>query len=136
MKKIRFMPALTVLALLLSGCDVDSPLSLMLNPPRCSLSVAEKLISSRENIAIVKLLARNTTQATAYNVGCSINCIYNYTIVERSSAYFGTLYGGQSATSDAWLGGIRSHRGYDWLEITLYWEDAEGEFYDAPFVLE
>ncbi len=136
MKNVRLFLAAIVLSLLLSGCDVDSPLSLMLNPPRCSLSVAEKLISSGGKTAIVKLLARNTTRATAYNVGCSINCILDYTIIERSGAYFGTLYGGQSATSDAWLGGIRSHRGYDWLEITLYWEDAEGEFYDAPFVLE
>jgi hypothetical protein len=71
--------------------------------------------------------------ATAFNVGCTIDLMKGNTIVDRGSAYFGTLEPGISAVDKAYFTEIVTHAEYESTKITLFWNDANDGYYEKEF---
>jgi hypothetical protein len=123
--------ALVMLSSQLSGCGADSSLGIRLHPPECNITSLEKQDGAFAKFATIVMTVENTGKSsTAYNVACFIKLKTGNTILETSSAYFGTLRPGEAAIGIAPFSRIEKHREYGYAEYELYWHDAEGGYYD------
>ena len=130
-KSIKIM--LGLMAFLFTGCDANSPLSLIFNPPQCSINNIVEEDYRPGHFARYIIIASNDHEAIAFDVGCTIKLKRGRLIIERSTAYFGTLEQGESAQSEAWFSNIKTHDEYSYAEIVLYWYDANGDYYEKYY---
>lgn len=115
------------------GCDENSPVSLLFDPPECKLSVVDKVDYSPGEFAKIKIKVKNDSDPIAYNVWCEVECKRNSTIIERKTIHLGTLESEESILDEVWLSKIKTHKEYNRIEFYLSWEDAEGEYYDKYY---
>ncbi|MGH7495591.1 MAG: hypothetical protein ACREOO_24795 [bacterium] len=119
------------IALLLTGCSADSPLGILFSPPKCTIIGILKRDATGGGTAKIAMTVENVGDgATAYNVGCGIKLKRGNTIIESSSAIFGTLRAGEAAIDEVWFSRIEKHNEYHLAEYTLYWYDAEDGYYE------
>jgi hypothetical protein len=125
----------TILVLFfLTGCDPNSPVALSISPPNCDLTSIEKYDGAFAVFAKDVMTVKNVGDgATAYDVGCYVELKKGTTIVDRGSAYFGTLEPGISAIDKAVFSEIVTHAEYESTKITLYWYDAENNYYEKEY---
>lgn len=133
MKRFKVIFMMLFLSIFFTGCEEDSPLSLMFSPPECDIYILQKTNASIDEFAKIEMEAENTTDATAFNVAGSIEMKVGDRIIERSSIFFGTLEGGESTVDEAWLPRIKNHNEYEYIEIILSWNDAEGDYYEKKY---
>jgi len=128
--KILHLAFVLPLAAILAGCNPDSPLGVLFNPPVCSIIDMQKTNAAWPNPATIAVTVRNTTDATAYNVECDIKLMSGSTIVDEGAIAFGTLEGGESMTSDAAFWNINTHADYGYAAYHLFWYDSQGTYHD------
>ncbi len=130
MKKY-FLSFVILLLIFLSGCDADSPLGILFDPPECEVTSLQKLDAQPGQFAKFIITVENTgTGATAYNVGCTVRLKQGNTFIESSGTYFGDLKERESSMSEVWFTSIDNHNQYSSAEVTLYWYDAEDGYYE------
>jgi hypothetical protein len=123
--------AFVMLSLQLAGCAADSPMGILFHPPECSITSIEKQDGAFAKFAKIFMKVENTgSGATAYDVGCIIKLKTGNTIIETSSAHFGTLKSGEAALDEVRFSRIEKHNEYGYAEYKLYWYDAEGGYYE------
>lgn len=112
--------ALVMLSLQLTGCAADSSLGILFHPPECRITSLEKQDGAFAKFAkIVMTVENNGEGATAYDVGCIIKLKTGNTIIETSSAYFGTLKSGEAAIGVAAFSRIEKPSEYGYAEYKL-----------------
>ena len=112
------------------SCSPDSTLGVLFDPPNCEITSLQKEDASPGQFAKFVITVKNGgSGATAYNVTCLVKLKNGNTIIDRGSAYFGSLNTGESAVAEAWFSNITSQDQYQSYDITLYWYDAQGGYY-------
>ena len=120
---------LILLLVTLSGCDVNSPFSLIFNSPKCRITDYSMDFKKSGFTKMQITVVNDGDGPTAYNIGCSIRLKYGDYIVDESSAYFGYLNENESKTEEAIFTKIKDSYEYSYMEINLYWYDADSNYY-------
>jgi hypothetical protein len=129
MKNKSLIAILILLLATLSGCDVNSPVSLIFNSPKCRITNYSMNFQKTGFTTLQITVVNNGDGPTAYNIGCSVRLKYGDYIVDESSAYFGYLNSNESKTEEAIFTKVKSSYDYSYMEINLYWYDADGDYY-------
>ena len=111
------------------GCDPDSPFSVLIDPPRCSIASIQKSDASWPQPAKISLTVKNGGEATAYDVECDIKLKSGNTIIDEGIVYFGTLESQESCAEEAWFMKIATHSEYSTTEYHLFWYDSQGDYH-------
>lgn len=128
--KVLYKYVIIISLFLFAGCDPNSDFGILFSPPKCEITNIKMENASPGNFAKFIITAENTGDgATAENVGCTVKLKIGNTIIDRGSAYFGSLNPGESAIDEAWFSHITNQNEYDSYEITLFWYDANGAYY-------
>jgi len=112
------------------GCNPDAPISVLIDPPKCSIVNVRKTDALWPRPATITITVKNSGDATAYDVECSIELKSGSTIVDEGLIYFGTLRSGESYAQDASFWSISTHHDYATAEYQLYWYDSQGNYHD------
>jgi len=129
MKNI-YMVLILFPVLMLSGCNPDSPVSVLFSPPNVSIVSNQEVDATSSSFAQFKVTVQNDGGgATAYNVGCTIKLKNGNYIVESETGFFGTLQSGESTSDAVWFTNIKTKSDYQSSEIQLYWWDSQGDYY-------
>lgn len=114
------------------SCDVDSPTSLLFNSPHCSiLEISEVEFPPYPKFPQMTITVINNGDGpTAMHVGCYVRLKNGNHILKDGIALFGTLYEGESRSDEIWFSGLKPTDIITKKEITLYWYDAEDNYYE------
>jgi hypothetical protein len=119
--------AFTMLSLQLTGCIADSSMD---TPPECGITNIEKHDRTLGKFAEIVMTVENSSKGvTAYYVTCIVKLKSGNTIIETSTAHFGTLEPDEAAIDIAAFSRIEKHSEYSNVEYKLYWYDAENHYY-------
>ena len=128
--KLLFKSTIVLSLFLMAGCDPNSDFGILFSPPKCEITNIEKDNASPGNFAKFVITVENIGDgAIAEDAGCTIKLKIGNTIIDRGSAYFGSLNPGESAIDEAWFTNITNQNEYDSYEITLFWYDSDGGYY-------
>jgi uncharacterized protein YcfL len=131
MKSKILVLTLPLLALFFSGCDPDSPVSVMFSPPQVVIDRVDKVDAVFPYFAKIVMTVRNSgSGATAYSIECVITLKQGNMIIDRGVISYGDLKPGESIRDEAWFNNIKSHSEYTSIEYHLFWYDSQGNYYD------
>jgi hypothetical protein len=130
--KEKILPLLCSLPLIVTafGCTPDSPLAVLIDPPKCIIASIQKSDASWPYPAKIVMTVRNSGDATAYNVECDVKLKSGNRIVDEGVVYFGTLGSQESYTQDESFWSISTHADYATAYYHLYWYDSQGGYHD------
>lgn len=102
--------------------------------PKCEITYQSPLNIPDFGFAKMKFTVENTgDDSKAYDIQVYVKLKSGNHIVDKGSAYFGSLKPGESISDEAWLTSIEESDSYNNKEVTLYWDDAEGNTYKKSY---
>ena len=127
----RIRSSLVFIPLLVSsfGCNPDSPFAVLTDPPTCSILSIQKTDASWPYPATISMTVKNTGDATAYDISCSIKLKSGNTIVDKGVIFFGTLQSQESYKQEGSFYQITTHTDYSNAEYDLGWYDSQGNYH-------
>ncbi len=129
MKNI-FKLLLFLILLLFSGCNPNSPLSVLFSPPKVDLVNTHDInATSSSFFQIVVTVKNDGSGASACNVGCTIKLKNGNYKVESETGFFGTLNAGESTSDAVWFTNVKTSTDFQNVDITVYWWDSQGNYY-------
>jgi hypothetical protein len=129
---IRYL-LIFLISFIIVSCDVDSPTSLLFNSPHCRIQqISDVEFPPYPKFPKMTITVINDGDGpTAMHVGCYVRLKNGNYILEDGIALFGTLYNGESRTDEIWFSGLEETDIINSKEITLYWYDAENNYYES-----
>ncbi len=128
MKK-NIIICLPILTLLFSGCDINSPESLIFNSPDCRIINTEIFFRDFGFTTMTITVENDGDGPTAFDIGCAVRLKSGNYIADESTAYFGYLEINESKTEEIWFTKVKEEDDFVNTEIVLFWYDAEGTYY-------
>lgn len=118
-------------AFLFVGCNLDSLFGNATSSSACIVESVQKYDAAPGQFAMFVITVRNTSDATVFNVGCSVKLKNGNTIIDRGTGSFGSLDPEESAVDEVWFTEITTEADYQSYEITLFWYDENGQYYEG-----
>jgi hypothetical protein len=113
-----------------TGCNPDSPFSVLFNPPECSIIDVQKSDPAWPQPAKIVMTVQNRSDATAYNIQCDITLKSGNFIVDDGVIFFGTLGSGEIISEEVLFWKLSSHSEYTSATYHLCWYDSQGTYHD------
>ena len=117
--------------ILLPGCNIDKLFGgEYYSSDDCIIENLERYDATPGQFARFVITVTNISGSTLFNISCSVKLKIGDTIIDRGNVSFGSLDPGESAINEVWFSEISKHTDYEYYEITLYWQDDEGNYYE------
>ena len=129
-----YLTVIILLSALFFSCDVNSPESLVFNSPKCSIISMSEISFEHYSYADMSVTIKNNGDGpTAFDVGCYIKLKNGNLILDDGYGDFGTLDEGEAREEGIRFYDLEESDKIGYMEIVIYWYDAEGDFYSKEF---